>query len=229
MDRAIIGLLEDDPDMADLVSLWLGEAGYTVRWYRDAGEFRRGQGRDSVDLLLLDWMLPDTPGIEVLSRIRAGGGTRLPVIFVTALDSEEDIVRGLAAGADDYVTKPPRQRELLARIGSALRRHAAEGGGNVLELAPYQVDGERRRIRLEGSEVGLTDREFELANFLFRRHGRLVSRDALLTNVWNISTAVTTRTVDTHVSRLRRKLALDGSHGWRLAAVYQHGYRLEQV
>ena len=93
----------------------------------------------------------------------------------------------------------------------------------------YSVDAKRRRISIDGHEVELTQREFDLANFLFRRHGRIISRDALLENVWNLSAAVSTRTVDTHVSRLRKKLDLNGEKGWRLAAIYQHGYRLEQV
>ena len=87
----------------------------------------------------------------------------------------------------------------------------------------------RRRVSLDGREIDLTQREFDLATFLFRRHGRIVSREALLENVWNLSAVVSTRTVDTHVSRLRKKLDLNGSNGWRLAAIYQHGYRLEQV
>ncbi|MCK9539292.1 response regulator transcription factor [Dokdonella sp.] len=226
----VVGLLEDDPDMAALVSLWLEEAGYAVRWFRNAHEFRRRQGAESVDLLLLDWMLPDATGPEVIRAIRSSANASLPVVFLTARDSEDDIVDGLDCAADDYVVKPPRQRELLARIAAVLRRHAPDGGtDDLLEVPPYRLDGVRRRISLHGNEVELTQREFDLANFLFRRHGRIVSRDALLQNVWNLSAAVSTRTVDTHVSRLRKKLDLGGANGWRLTAVYQHGYRLEQV
>jgi len=225
----VIGLLEDDPDMAALVAGWLEEAGHPVRWFRSAAEFRRRHGAASVDLLLLDWMLPDAVGPDVLAVIRGSANARLPVIFLTARDAEEDVVRGLSENADDYVVKPPRQRELLARIAAVLRRHALDGEGDTLELAPYVIDPVRRRISIDGREVELTQREFALASFLFHRHGRIVSRDALLEHVWNVSSAVTTRTVDTHVSRLRKKLDLAGSNGWRLAAVYQHGYRLEQV
>ena len=225
----VIGLLEDDPDMAALVSAWLDDAGYPVRWFRNATEFRRRQGAGSVDLLLLDWMLPDAAGPDVLAAIRGSANARLPVIFLTARDAEDDIVRGLAENADDYIVKPPRPRELLARIAAVLRRHALDGDGDTLELPPYALDLTRRRISIDGRDVELTQREFALASFLFHRHGRIVSRDALLEQVWNVSSAVSTRTVDTHVSRLRRKLDLAGAKGWRLAAVYQHGYRLEQV
>jgi DNA-binding response OmpR family regulator len=226
----VIGLLEDDADQAAVVAAWLEEAGFTVRIFRTAAEFRRRQGVEAIDLLLLDWMLPDTPGIEVIGRIRASANHRLPVIFLTARGNEEDLVRGLASGGDDYVIKPAKQRELLARVNALLRRQAGNGEKDgQLELPPYCVDTERRRISINGRDIELTQREFDLAHFLFRRQGRIVGRDALLENVWNLSTAVSTRTVDTHVSRLRKKLDLNGENGWRLAAIYQHGYRLEQV
>jgi DNA-binding response OmpR family regulator len=226
----VIGLLEDDQDMAALVANWLEESGYAVRVFRNATEFRRRQGSEAVDLLLLDWMLPDSTGIEVIGAIRSSANSRLPVIFLTARDAEEDMVQGLASGGDDYVVKPPKQRELLARVNAVLRRHAAESeSGETIDLRPYSIDPKRRRISIDGREIELTQREFDLANFLFRRHGRIISRDALLENVWNLSAAVSTRTVDTHVSRLRKKLDLNGENGWRLAAIYQHGYRLEQI
>lgn len=226
----VVGLLEDDQDMAALVGQWLDEAGYTVRLFRNATEYRRRQGSEAVDLLLLDWMLPDGSGIEVIESIRSSPNGSLPVVFLTARDSEDDIVRGLASGGDDYVVKPPKQRELIARVNAVLRRHGVEAdGADTFDVAPYAVDARRRRVTLSGQDVDLTQREFDLASYLFRRQGRIVSRDALLENVWNLSSAVSTRTVDTHVSRLRKKLELGGEHGWRLAAIYQHGYRLEQV
>jgi DNA-binding response OmpR family regulator len=226
----VVGLLEDDQDMAALVAQWLDQAGYTVRLFRNATEYRRRQGSEAVDLLLLDWMLPDGSGIEVIESIRSSPNGTLPVIFLTARDSEDDIVRGLASGGDDYVVKPPKQRELIARVNAVLRRHGVDAdGADTFDVAPYAVDARRRRVSLSGQDVDLTQREFDLASYLFRRQGRIVSRDALLENVWNLSAAVSTRTVDTHVSRLRKKLELGGEHGWRLAAIYQHGYRLEQV
>lgn len=226
----MIGLLEDDADQAAVVAAWLEESGYAVRIFRTAAEFRRRQGGEAIDLLLLDWMLPDTPGIEVIGWIRASANSRLPVIFLTARGNEEDLVRGLASGGDDYVIKPAKQRELLARVNALLRRQGGNGEKDgQLDLPPYCVDTTRRRITLNGRDIELTQREFDLAHFLFRRQGRIVGRDALLENVWNLSTAVSTRTVDTHVSRLRKKLDLNGENGWRLAAIYQHGYRLEHV
>jgi DNA-binding response OmpR family regulator len=226
----VIGFLEDDPDQADLIGRWLELAGYRTRLFSSAAEFRRRQGSEAIDLLLLDWMLPDASGLEVVAWIRSSANARLPVIFLTARGTEADLVRGLNAGSDDYVIKPAKQQELIARVAAVLRRLGLAGvDGEAFEVPPYKVDSKRRRISFAGSEIELTPREFELATFLFRRHGRIVSRDSLLENVWNMSSAVSTRTVDTHISRLRKKLELNGEHGWRLAAVYQHGYRLEQT
>ncbi len=224
-----IGLLEDDDDLSRLLTFWLTEAGYLVRVYPNAAEFRRKQGAISVDLLILDWNLPGESGLSILRSLR-DGGSRLPVLFLTARSSEDDIVAGLRGGADDYLSKPASQGELLARVGALLRRtqaHADPIGADAIE--PYRIDVARRRVEVSGAEVALTEREFDLALFLFRRHGRVVSRETLLESIWNIRGDVATRTVDTHVSRLRKKLGLDGEHGWRLNAVYQHGYRLERA
>lgn len=225
-----IGCLEDDAQQAALLRLWLESAGYRCALFASAGEFRKRLGSEAVDLLLLDWNLPDATGLEVLDWIRHSPNADLPVVFLTARSDESDIVEGLQAGADDYVTKPPKQAEFLARVAAVLRRR---GGGNdadtqaPLSLPPYAVDSQRRRISVAGEDIELTQREYELACYLFRRQGRIVSRDALLENIWNLGPSVSTRTVDTHVSRLRKKLQLAGEHGWRLTAIYQHGYRLE--
>ena len=225
-----VGCLEDDPEQAALLRLWLESAGYRCALFGSSGEFRKRLGSEAVDLLLLDWNLPDATGLEVLQWIRQSPNANLPVLFLTARGEETDIVEGLQAGADDYVVKPPRQAELLARVRAVLRRRG--GGGESepeapLSLPPYTVDAQRRRISVGGEQIELTQREFELACYLFRRQGRIVSRDALLENIWNLGPNISTRTVDTHVSRLRKKLHLSGEHGWRLTAIYQHGYRLE--
>lgn len=225
-----IGCLEDDPEQTALLRLWLESAGYRCAVFASAGEFRKRLGSEAVDLLLLDWNLPDATGLEVLQWIRQSPNANLPVLFLTARGEETDIVEGLQAGADDYVVKPPRQAELLARVRAVLRRRGGSGENEPetpLSLPPYTVDATRRRISVGGEQIELTQREFELACYLFRRQGRIVSRDALLENIWNLGPNISTRTVDTHVSRLRKKLHLSGEHGWRLTAIYQHGYRLE--
>jgi DNA-binding response OmpR family regulator len=225
-----IGLVEDDPDQSRLYSAWLEDSGYKVLTFGTAAEFRRRLGAASVDAVLLDWGLPDAEGPEVVDWLRHSAHAGLPVVFLTARVTETDIVAGLRAGADDYVPKPPRRGELLARLAAVLRRTGAATTDPVLrEVAPWEIDTRQRRVLVAGEAIELTDREFDLAAYLFRRPGRIVSRDALLSQVWNLGSGVATRTVDTHISRLRRKLALDGEHGWRLTAVYQHGYRLERA
>lgn len=227
--RNLIGLLEDDEDQSQLLAQWLSDAGYLVRPYPSGAEFRRKQGAVSVDLLILDWNLPDESGLSILRSLREGGSA-LPVLFLTARTDEADIVAGLREGADDYVGKPASQAELLARVDALLRRTSVQkDAATEAEAEPYRIDLLRRRVELSGQEIPLTDREFDLALFLFRRRGRVVSREALLESIWNIRGDVATRTVDTHISRLRKKLGLAGEHGWRLNAVYQHGYRLERA
>lgn len=228
--NSVIGLLEDDPDQARLLCHWLEEEGFVARLYPSAVEFRRRLGAESVDLLILDWNLPDESGLDVLHWLRDAGHARLPVLFLTARNDEHDVVAALHAGADDFLSKPPKQGELMARLMALLRRTGMnEDSAPSDDVAPYRIDLARRRIEVQGREVPLTDREFDLAYFLFRRRGRVISREALLEGVWNIRGTVATRTVDTHVSRLRKKLELAGEHGWKLNAVYQHGYRLEQA
>ena len=223
-----VGLVEDDPDQADLAAHWLQSAGYRCVRYASAAEFRRGRGRHAGDLILLDWELPDSDGVTLLNEIRSDPTTSAtPVIMLTVRAEEDDIVHALHAGADDYIVKPPTCAVLLARIEAVLRRTQL-GPTSDIDLSPYEVDSERARILVNGQDTELTQREFELAMYLFRRHGRIIRRETLLESIWQIAASVPTRTVDTHVSRLRRKLQLDGVYGWRLVAVYQHGYRLEK-
>lgn len=224
-----VGLLEDDVDQAVLLQHWLEEEGYSVRRFASAAAFRARKGVVLVDLLLLDWMLPDGTGIEVVKAIRGSTNPQLPVVFLTARSNDEDIVQGLREGGDDYIVKPPKRAELLARVATICRRLGlSDDAPVVVELIPYLIDFRARKVSMNGVDVEMTRREFDLAGFLFRRSERVVGRDTLLHAVWNLGANVTTRTVDTHISRLRKKLELNGEHGWRLAAIHQYGYRLER-
>lgn len=226
-----VAILEDDPDQAELVKLWLMNAEHTVDCYGDAASFLRAVRRDSFDLYMLDWMLPDLSGIEVLKKLRNSLDDYTSVVIVTAKDEEQSIVRGLEAGADDYLVKPVRQAELVARVAAVLRRAAGnKPEEEVLDIAPYSLGVASKTLSLEGEKISLTNREFELALFLFRNVGKMISRNHMLESIWGIENkSVSTRTVDTHVSRLRKKLKLSEQNGWRLSAIYQHGYRLEKV
>ena len=151
--------------------------------------------------------------------------------MLTARDTLDDKITGLETGADDYLVKPVRQAELVARISAVLRRAA---GGRPeqenVDASPYEVNVAAKSVSLNGEDIKLTNREFDLALFLFRNVGKMLSRNHLLEAIWGIENkSVSTRTVDTHVSRLRKKLDLNEKNGWKLSAVYQHGYRLERA
>lgn len=224
-----IDLLEDDPDQAEMISHWLTEEGHDVRWYRSGGDLTRALHRDVPDVLLLDWVLPESSGMDVLTWVRQSFLGRIPVVFITAQDSEEHVVAALQAGADDYLVKPPRRRELLARVQAVGRRAGAIQPAEILQgTDPYTVDIGKRQISTRGKPVDLTSKEFDLAAYMFANAGRLVKRGVLLERVWGRSQTITTRTVDAHISRIRKKLEIDDSNGWRLISVYQHGYRLER-
>lgn len=212
------------------MGLWLEEAGFTYQYYTGGKAFLRDLQRESFDLLVLDWMLPDMDGDQILLWVRAHIDWPLPVIFVTARDSEEDIVRGLSLGADDYMIKPVRRNEFLARLRAIGRRTYAQSEEKPrLLLPPYEVDAASHTILVSGKPVELTQKEYELSYFLLRNVGRILSRGHILENVWGQSGDLNTRTVDTHISRIRSKLGFLPENGWRLSSVYTHGYRLEQL
>jgi DNA-binding response OmpR family regulator len=224
-----IGIVEDDADQRDLLRHWLEEAAqHSTEAQETLAGFIDLLKRERFDLLLVDWMLPDGTGAELLQWVRGNLGWDLPVLVLTARDDEQTVVSALGAGADDYVVKPPKPMELLARV-AALGRRLRAGGLPVLRLGAFEIDIQRQRLCLDGEPVVLTQKEFDLSVYLFQNPGKLLSRDHLLNKIWGINADVDTRTVDTHVSRLRRKLGLDGSRGWKLVPVYGVGYRFERV
>lgn len=223
-----IAVLEDDPDQRDLLELLLGQGSHTSLGFGMAADFIDGAKKERFDLLLIDWMLPDGTGAEVLKWIRENLGWDVPVMVITARDDEDTVVAALKMGADDYLVKPLKSMELLARLDNAARR-VKPGGLPVLRLGSYEVDVQRHRLALDGVAVALTQKEFDLSVYLFQNPGKLLSRDHLLNKIWGLNTEVDTRTVDTHISRLRKKLHLDGSKGWKLTPIYGYGYRFDRV
>ena len=222
-----IALLEDNPDQASRVANWIEGKEYHCGVFSTAEDFQRAFRKSSYDVVVLDWELESgSSGLEVLHWIRKTLTSDIPIIFVTARQAEEDIVTALQAGADDYLAKPVRQHELLARLYALARR--AQPETEILECPPYTFDTSNRQVLLEGEQIKLTEKEYELALFLFRNRGRVLSRQHLLTSVWGTSAELNTRTVDTHASRLRKKLKLLASERWKLTSIYQHGYRLEE-
>jgi len=225
-----IAILEDDADQARLVSALLTNAGYHCSVFDSGHSCIQHIKRDSFDILILDWLVADLSGLEVLRWTRQHLDWQIPVLFLTAMEHEEDVVRALQDGADDYLVKPARPRELVARVSALARRVASpESSRELMSFPPFTIDRAVRQVRREGQTIDLTQKEYELVLFLFRNHGRVLSRGHILESVWGRSPTINTRTVDTHVSRLRTKMGLEAANGWRLTSIYQHGYRLERV
>ncbi len=222
-------LLEDDLEVAMALKSWLTSAGHEVVHYADGAELLRDLRRESFDLFLLDWQVPGATGEEVLRRLRGEHRVSAPILFVTARDTEDDVALALGAGADDFLVKPIRRRELLARIEAVARRLGPARRGGALEVGPFAVDLASREVRVDGARADLTDKEFELAAFLFGRLDTLVSKGHIAQSVWGHNESVVSRTVDVHVSKLRRKLGLGPERGVRLSTIYGYGYRLERV
>jgi two-component system phosphate regulon response regulator PhoB len=221
-DRILV--VDDEPDLLELVRFNLCQLGYEVETATGGREGLEKARRQRPDLVVLDVMLPDLPGTEVCRRLRSDPDlASLPILMLTARSEEIDRVVGLEVGADDYVTKPFSPRELGLRAQAILRR--VRGGREapvVLRNGRLELDTERHRCRVEGEEVRLTAKEFELLRTLMERPGRVMSRDRLLDQVWGSDITVTSRTIDTHLKRLREKL---GAAGDLVETVRGVGYR----
>ena len=223
-----IAILEDDPLQNELYKIWLATADHSVKGFETGKAFIEAIQREQFDLLIIDWMLPDINGDKVLEWVREHLGWEIPVVFITTRSSEAEIVRALKLGADDYVTKPAKCFELLARI-DALARRSKTNTARSATFGIYQVDYASRQIFLDGKPADLTQKEFDLTVYMFQHPNRLLSRVHLLEKVWDKNPDIDTRTIDTHISRIRKKLNLDPEHGWKLIPVYGYGYRLEKI
>lgn len=225
-----IAYLEDDTDQAVVIKAWLEASGHVVMHFSSSKDFLKSVGRDSYDLMILDWLLPEVSGIDVMVHVRTTLKAYTPILFVTQKDQEKDVVEALEKGADDFMAKPLRKLELLARIQSVSRRILGMNEGQMPDATPYEFRTDSTCVMLGDETIELTHREFDLARFLFLRAGRVVSRAHILQSIWGFTTMdMNTRTVDTHISRLRKKLNISKENGWNLSAIYQHGYRLEKL
>lgn len=225
-----IALLEDDKYQADVMQVWLQAVGHECHTFKTGKAFIEAVNKEHFDLFILDWLLPDADGIQVLQEIRKASDRPVPVLLVTQMDKEEDVILALETGADDYMTKPVKPLEMLARI-TALGRRAYPSSARVenLDIGDYRLNTHSRSVEWRGEPINLIHKEFDLTLFLFRNIGRLLSRSQILESVWATTADLNTRTVDTHISRIRNKLGLMLENGWKLSAIYQHGYRLERL
>jgi DNA-binding response OmpR family regulator len=226
MSRILI--VEDDHDIAELIALYLRKAGHSID-LATSGTAALAQAKDrGPDLVILDLMLPGIDGLQVCHALRSTPRTAgIPIIMLTARAEEPDRIRGLELGADDYVTKPFSPRELVARVGALLRRaqRPPQAGGR-LRYGSLELDLHRHTVEDQGREVRLTAKEFLLLKYLLEHPGRVLSRELLLTDVWEYSYAGQTRTVDVHIRRLREKIP---SLADRVATVKQFGYMLKEA
>lgn len=223
-------MLDDDSSQADLVCQVLTSAGHTCHAFDSGKEILNQLRRESYDMLIIHWQVPDVSGAEVLRWTRERLSANLPVLFMTSQSGEDDIVAGLAAGADDYMIKPIRRGELAARVQALLRRaYPTQNAIEQIQFGDYVFEARTGRLTMKGCPVELTQKEFDLALLFFRNIGRPLSRAYILEAVWARDVEIPSRTMDTHVSRVRSKLQLRPEHGYRLAPVYSYGYRLEQM
>ena len=222
-------VVDDEPDIVALVAFHLARAGYRVSTAASGPEALEAARRERPALVVLDLMLPGLSGYDVLERLRAAPATKqIAVLMLTARREEQDRVRGLSLGADDYLTKPFSPQELTLRVGAILRRIGGAAGApsDVVSVGPIAVDRAAHRVMVDSREVELTPTEYKLLVLLIERRGRVQSRPHLLTTVWNGSPEVQTRTVDMHVQRLRAKL---GAAGGMIETVRGFGYRLRAM
>ena len=228
--RRTVLVVEDDSAIRELLHLHLDLAGFTID---EADDGRRGLERarsTRFDVILLDVMLPGLDGVSVCRAVRsAGQNVNTPILMITARDGESDKVLGLESGADDYLTKPFGVRELMARIGALLRRHqrqtTEDAPQTVVNAGDLSLDRDRRQATVRGERIELTKQEFDLLYMLASRPGSVFTRAALLESVWSDDTYVTDRTVDTVISRLRRKIERDPQDPEMLLTAWGVGYK----
>lgn len=223
----MIYLVEDDDSIRELVLYTLHTTGFKAEGFRNAADFWQALEKELPQLVLLDIMLPDEDGLHILKRLRAGAETAdLPVMMLTAKSSEYDRVVGLDSGADDYMPKPFGMMELVSRVRALLRRAAKPAAEDKLFTAgSLAVDVKRRAVTVDGEPVILTYKEFELLCYLLENRGVVLSRDQILTKIWDYNYSGETRTVDVHIRTLRQKL---GDAGALIETVRGVGYRLAQ-
>lgn len=223
----MIYLVEDDDSIRELVLYTLHTTGFEAEGFRNAADFWQALEKELPQLVLLDIMLPDEDGLHILKRLRAGAETAdLPVMMLTAKSSEYDRVVGLDSGADDYMPKPFGMMELVSRVRALLRRAAKPATEDKLFTAGLlAVDVKRRAVTVDGEPVILTYKEFELLCYLLENRGVVLSRDQILTKIWDYNYSGETRTVDVHIRTLRQKL---GDAGALIETVRGVGYRLAQ-
>ena len=220
-------ILEDDVDQSDLYELWLDD--YNCKVFDKARDLIKQIPFDVPDILIVDWNLPKVDGLDFLHWLKGSRYDNIPVIFLTTRNTDDDIVTALTDGADDFLIKPTNENILKARINAVTRRINAANTSkenDLLVSEPYTFSHKFNTISYKNNDVSLTNKEYDLALYFFNNEGLVISRDQLLESIWAKNSDISTRTVDTHISRLRKKLLLNGTYGWKLVSIYHQGYKL---
>ena len=221
-------VVEDDVALCELLTWNLGAEGYEVRSTGDGEEALLMVREQAPDAIILDWMIEQVPGIEVCRQLRKDKSTaRVPILMLTARGEEEDRIRGLKTGADDYVTKPFSPRELLARIEALLRRSRPSLAGDVLAFGDLELDPASHRVRRGGEALHLGPTEFRLLRYFMERPNRVLSRQQILDGVWGMDSDIDERTVDVHIRRLRKAINRDGEENDPIRTVRAAGYSMD--
>ena len=223
-----VALLDDDQSHNALVASVLDPAGFICTSFTTPSRLLAELRKQTFDLIILDWNMPELSGVETLRLLREDPLTAPPVLLLTSRSVESDLVEGLNAGADDYIVKPLQPQVLLARVNAVTRRvQRPQASPQIEQHGPYRLDPGAQTASWAGQVEALTPKEFQLASLLFNNLSRPLSREYLLRRIWGQRPDLETRTLDAHVSRLRAKLHLRPANGFRLSTVYGFGYRLE--
>lgn len=223
-----IAILEDDPTVATQLNTTLSAAGHHCFPFETGKQLMKFLRGETIDMLLLDWNVPDASGLEIARWVNETFEAPPPIVMITVRSVEEDILAAFRAGVDDYVTKPIQPAVLLARIDAVVRRAYPEPPKDRFEqFGFYRFDIQSKEVSVAGEAIPVTMKEFLLALLLFRNLNRSLSRSYIFESVWGGNPNVQTRTVDTHVSKVRAKLKLRADHGFRVVPLYGYGYRLE--
>lgn len=225
-----IALLDDDIDMLDLTVCVLQGAGYQCSRFTSGRELISSLRDEVFDIFILDWNLPDVSGLSVLQWIRNKLGDSPPVLLLTSRVEDDDVIAALNAGGDDFISKPCQAAIFLARVQALARRtQAAKLHGLVEIYGKYNIDIANRKVVINEKQLDLTPREFAIALILFRSVNIVVSRAHLFETVWGYVPETETRTLDVHISKIRKKLEIESKNGYIISPLYGYGYRLEEV
>lgn len=224
-----IAAADDEKELLDQLAGIMQGAGHQISTFTNGRDLITALQRDTFDVVLADWNMPERTGLEVLHWAGDNLSPALPFIMITSRQDPGDIVKALNAGAVDYIVKPEDDRVILARVIAASRRLAALRPETKATFGKYELDRQDKTVRMDGKDIPVTGKEFDLVDLFFQNRDRPMSRAYLLSNVWGANETLETRTIDVHVSRLRAKLDLQPENGFVIRTVFGFGYRMDEV